>query len=222
AVAGIVSDLLGGVAVGADDDFFALGGTSLLVGQLSTRIAVELDAKLSLAELACARTVAAFADLVDERTGRTEVDTGLDLSSPVPPTPPAIARADRGRPIPLSFQQERVWFFAQLAPDNIAYNFQATVSLHGDLNTGALRAALDAIARRPEMLRTAFVSVEGVAVQQPTASVGAPLRVLDVPREQADDVVAAELAQPLDLTSAPLARWLLLRHGGGENTFVHV
>ncbi|MFI7426808.1 amino acid adenylation domain-containing protein [Micromonospora sp. NPDC049836] len=222
AVARIVSDLLGGVAVGADDDFFALGGTSLLVGRLSARIAVELGAKLSLAELARARTIAAFADLVDERTGRPQVDTGLDLDSPIPPTPPPITRADRSRPIPLSFQQRRVWFFAQLAPGNIAYNFQATVSLRGDVDTAALRAALDEIVRRHEMLRTTFVSVDGVAVQQPVASMGAPLRVLDVPREQADDVVVAELAQPFDLTSAPLARWLLLRHGGGENTFVHV
>src|SRR4029079_10450190 len=35
-------------------------------------------------------------------------------------------------------------------------------------------------------------------------------------------VGGAGRAQTFDLTRPPLARWLLLRHGGGENTFVHV
>src|SRR5206468_740488 len=82
--------------------------------------------------------------------------------------------------------------------------------------------ALDEIVRRHEILRTAFITVDGVAVQRPVAKVSAPLRVLDVPPEDAQNVIAAELAQPFDLTSAPLARWLLLRHGDGENTFVHM
>lgn len=222
AVAGIVSGLLGDIAVGADDDFLALGGTSLLVGRLSTRIAAELGAKLSLAELMSARTIAAFADMVDERTGRTEVEAGPELNSPTPPTPPSIGPAGRDRPIPLSLQQERVWFFAQLSPGNIAYNFQATMSLHGKVNIEALRGALDEIVRRHEILRTAFVTVGGVAVQWPVARVSAPLRVLDVSLEHAENVIAAELTQPFDLTSAPLARWLLLRHGDDENTFVHM
>jgi amino acid adenylation domain-containing protein len=222
AVAAIVSGLLGDVAVGVDDDFFALGGTSLLVGRLSTRIAVELGSTLSLAELMSARTIAAIADMIDERTGRAEEEAVLELDSPTPPALPPIGRAARNLPIPLSLPQERVWFFTQLSPTNIAYNFQAAVTLHGEVNTEALRGALDEIVRRHEILRTAFVSVAGVAVQRPVANVSAPLRVVDVPLEHAENVIAAELAQPFDLTSPPLARWLLLRHGDGQNTFIHV
>ena len=62
-----------------------------------------------------------------------------------------------------------MWFFEQLSPGNLAYNIQATVSLHGEVNTEALRAALDEIVRRHEILRTAFVTVDGVAMQQPVA-----------------------------------------------------
>jgi Lantibiotic dehydratase, N terminus len=50
-----------------------------------------------------------------------------------------------------------------LAPGNLAYNFQATVSLHGEVNTEALRAAFDEIVRRHEVLRTAFVAAEFTA-----------------------------------------------------------
>jgi amino acid adenylation domain-containing protein len=227
AVAGIVARLLGGGQVGADDDFFALGGTSLLVGRLAAQIAAELQSTVSLADLLRARTVAAIAAMVDERTGQqggqhAAVASPKPDSPPAPPARPPIRPGRRDRPIPLSLQQERVWFFEQLSPGNLAYNFQATVSLHGEVNTGALRGALDEIVRRHEILRTAFVTVDGVAMQRPVTKVRAPLRVLDVPAEHAEKVIASELRKPFDLTRPPLARWLLLRHEGGENTLVHV
>ena len=227
AVAGIVSRLLGGVQVGADDDFFALGGTSLLVGRLAAQIAAELRAAVSMADLLRCRTVAVIAELVDKRTGQQAAlqttGAGPEPGSPAEaPALPPIRPRRRDQSIPLSLQQERVWFFEQLAPGNLAYNFQATVSLHGEVNTEALRAAFDEIVRRHEVLRTAFVAVDGVATQRPLTEVRAPLLVLDVPAEHADEVIAAALRKPFDLTRPPLARWLLLRHGGGENTLVHV
>ena len=222
-VASIMARLLGGVQVGADDDFFALGGTSLMIAHLATEIAAEQQVTVTLAELLRARTVAAIAAIVDERT--TPLTAGASPEAGAPAAAPALppVRPGRGdRPVPLSLQQERVWFFEQLSPGNLAYNFQATVALHGEVNTEALRAALDEIVRRHEILRTAFVTVDGVAMQQPVAGVQAPLRVLDVPAERADEVVAAEVRKPFDLSAPPLARWLLLRHAPDENTFVHV
>ena len=51
ALAEIVARLLGGVQVGAADDFFALGGNSLLVGRLATEITAQLAVTLSLADV---------------------------------------------------------------------------------------------------------------------------------------------------------------------------
>jgi amino acid adenylation domain-containing protein len=222
ALAGMVAGLLGGVQVGAADDFFALGGNSLLVGRLAAEIAATLAVTLSLADVYRAPTVSAIAALVDERAGQRAAVPGVKLDSPPPvPSRLPVRPAPRDRLVPLSLQQQRVWFFEQLAPGNLAYTTQATVSLHGEVDTGALRAALDEIVRRHEVLRTAFVTVDGVAMQQLVTDVAAPLRVLDVPAEQAEDVIAAELRRPFDLTRPPLARWVLLRHSGGENTLVY-
>jgi len=226
ALAAIVAGLLGGVQVGATDDFFALGGNSLLVGRLAAEITAKLAVTLSLADVYRAPTVSAIAALIDERAGRSEGQSaavpGVKLSSP-PPMPSRLpARpGPRDRPVPLSLQQQRVWFFEQLAPGNLAYTTAATVSLHGEVDTGVLRAALDEIVRRHEVLRTAFVTADGVAMQQLVTGVTAPLRVLDVPAEQAEKVIAAESRRPFDLTRPPLARWVLLRHPGGENTLIY-
>ena len=178
---------------------------------------------LSLADVYRAPTVSAIAALIDERAGHGSAVPGTQRDSPPPmPSRLPVRPARRDRPIPLSLQQQRVWFFEQLAPGNLAYTFQATVSLHGDVDTGVLGAALDEIVRRHEILQTAFVTVDGVAMQQLVAGVTAPLRVLDVPAEQADEVIGAELRKPFDLTRPPLARWVLVRHGDGENTLVYV
>ena len=165
ALAGIVTRLLGGVEVGADDDFFALGGTSLLVGRLAAQIAVELQVEVSMADLLRVRTVAAIAGIVDERACQqaTAASPEPDSRSAAPARPP-IRLARRDRPIPLSMQQERVWFFEQLSPGNLAYNFQATVSLHGEVNVEALRAALD------EIVRIAFDQTSQGFLSQPNSS----------------------------------------------------
>jgi amino acid adenylation domain-containing protein len=226
AVASIMARLLGKAVVGAEDDFFALGGSSLLVGRLAAEITAELQVTVTMADLLHARTVAGIAVIVDQRAGQAHPQTApaaleRDLV-PAAPAPPPVRPGRRDQPVRLSLQQERVWFFEQLSPGNLAYNFQATVSLHGEVNAGALRAALDEIVRRHEILRTAFVTVDGVAMQQPLEGVQAPLRILDVPAERTDEIVAAEVGKPFDLGAPPLARWLLLRHGAGENTFIHV
>ncbi|HEY2579905.1 MAG TPA: amino acid adenylation domain-containing protein [Streptosporangiaceae bacterium] len=224
-LAGIVARLLGTAEVGADDDFFALGGTSLLVGRLATQIAGELHVTVGLRELMAVRTVTAIAALIDSRAvpadSAAERSSGQENMVTAPSRPP-VRRARRDRPIPLSLPQERVWFFEQLSPGNLAYNFQATVALHGEVDVAVLQAALDEIVRRHEILRTGFVAVDGVAQQRPLARAKAPLRVLDVPSGHAEKVIAAELRKPFDVARPPLARWLLLRHGAGENTFLHM
>jgi amino acid adenylation domain-containing protein len=232
ALAGIVSRLLGNVEAGAADDFFALGGTSLMAGRLAAGIAAELAARVTIDEIFRARTVTAIAAIIDRRTAGTAGDAGARTGGPpaggelpavvAAPGRPPIHPARRDRPIPLSLPQERVWFFEQLSPGNLAYNFQATVSLCGEVDVAALRAALDEIVRRHEILRTAFVTIDGVGMQRPHAVARAPLRVLDIPAAHAEKVLAAEMREPFDLTTPPLARWLLLRHPGGENTFVHI
>ena len=178
---------------------------------------------MSLADLLRARTVAAIAAILDERAGEQAAAASRQPDSPpAAPARPPIRPGRRDQPIPLSLEQERIWFFEQLSPGNLAYNIQVTVSLHGEVRTEALRAALDEIVRRHEILRTAFVTVDGVPMQRPLATARAPLRVLDVPAEDAEEAIDAELGTPFDLTRPPLARWLLLRHSGDENTLVHV
>ena len=66
-----------------------------------------------------------------------------------------------GEPCPLSFAQQRLWFIAQLEPDNPAYNCMEALRMTGKLNVPLLEQTLNEVVRRHEALRTTFELVGG-------------------------------------------------------------
>ena len=79
---------------------------------------------------------------------------------------PPVERADRSRPLPLSFMQQRLWFLDKLEGGGAAYHIPGALRLNGRLDRVAFRRALDAIVARHEALRTRFVERDGEAVQE--------------------------------------------------------
>src|SRR5215207_7324481 len=89
-----------------------------------------------------------FGSILDRlREKKREVLPGRGGIVPAP-------RASSGSP--LSFAQQRLWFLAQLRPDDTAYNVAAAVELRGRLDAGALGDAFRRVVRRHETLRTTF------------------------------------------------------------------
>ena len=127
-----------------------------------------------------------------------------------------IEKADRSGPLPLSFAQQRLWFITQLdASASTAYHLMGGVRLLGQLNREALRAALDQIVARHEVLRTRFEQTDGVAVQVIAPTGRFALQEQDWRADShADarlrDLSAAESDLPFDLGSGPLIRGQLI------------
>ncbi|MEP0752182.1 amino acid adenylation domain-containing protein [Trichocoleus sp. Lan] len=118
---------------------------------------------------------------------------------------------------PLSFAQQRLWFFDQLEPGNTSYNIPAAVRVKGTLDAIALEHSLNAIIERHEALRTVFTTVDGHPVQVITPQLKLTLPFVDLrelpntEREQAvRQLATAEAQKPFDLTQAPLLRVSLL------------
>jgi amino acid adenylation domain-containing protein len=75
--------------------------------------------------------------------------------SPLPPAAPATASPKR-----LSFAQESLWYFDELAPQSPLYNIPQAFRLHGHLDRAALERAFLALVERQSALRTRFLVLD--------------------------------------------------------------
>src|SRR5262249_18456694 len=111
---------------------------------------------------------------------------------------------------PLSFVQERLWFFDQFVPGCPAYNSFRALRLGGPLDISALQRTLDALVARHETLRTTFPVVGGSPRQEVNQARPVPLPVLDLGNLCEDERDAAlreqvvpAARQPFDLSRDP-------------------
>ncbi|HSF41471.1 MAG TPA: amino acid adenylation domain-containing protein, partial [Thermoanaerobaculia bacterium] len=165
-LAGVWAEILGVPKVGVRDGFFELGGHSLLATRLVARVRQVFGVEVPLRALFEEPTVEALARRVEAAETKG--------------APPILPIPRDGRPLPLSFAQERLWVLDQLEPGNTTLNMPASYPLEGDLGPGVLARALSEVARRHEVLRTTFGSEEGRPFQRIAPARPVPLPVVDL------------------------------------------
>nr|MDP9106661.1 condensation domain-containing protein [Candidatus Eremiobacteraeota bacterium] len=102
------------------------------------------------------------------------------LRVPVAADEPALRAIPRDGAVPLSYAQQRLWLLEQLGAGGAAYLVPAALELDGELDVDALQRGFDTIVRRHEILRTAFVSEDGLAVARIDDAATVPLRHADL------------------------------------------
>ncbi|APR77528.1 Siderophore biosynthesis non-ribosomal peptide synthetase [Minicystis rosea] len=214
AIAGIFAEVLKVGDVGAHDGFFVLGGHSLVATQAVARIRDAFGIELPLRALFESPTPAALAAVV---RARIEADRGVAV--------PPIERVSRDGDLPLSFGQERLWFLAQLEPDNPAYVISSAARLRGPLDVGALSQALTELVRRHETLRTTFAVRAGRPAQMLHAPRPIDLSIIDLsvaldPLDAARIAVSEEALARFDLERGPLFRARLFRLAADDHALV--
>jgi amino acid adenylation domain-containing protein len=228
--------------VGIHDNFFRIGGHSLLAAQLATRLRGSMQVDIPLRRMFESPTIAQLAEVIDQ-TVQTSAANG-----PASHRRPAIKRvarktvlldaetiSDHFQPpaqevicLPASFAQQRLWFIDQLTPGKATYNIPGALRIRGKLDVEVLERALKEVVRRHETLRTRFATVHGEPQQVIEEQVKIQLPLLDltsIPGEKEREAEAMRLAreeakQPFDLQQAPLMRGKLLRLGPQEHVLL--
>jgi amino acid adenylation domain-containing protein len=193
--------------VGANDNFFDLGGHSLRATRVAARLRIGFRIDLPLRKIFELPTIAELARCVaDLRRGETG------------PTDAPITPAERRDEPPLSSAQQRLWYLHKLDPLSSAYNIPAAYHVYGPLNVPALAAALNEIIQRHESLRTAVAEVDGQPVQRVLSDGQLNLPLVDLTAMVSAEIDAAvarlvdsDAHEPYDLSQAPLMRAQLLR-----------
>ncbi|MCP4657643.1 MAG: amino acid adenylation domain-containing protein, partial [bacterium] len=206
-------ELLGIGPIGIHDEFFALGGNSLVATQLLSRLRDRFGTELVLRTIFDHGTVAALAQRLEEQEAAV---AGEPMTAIVP--------VARDRDLVLSFAQQRLWFIAQYEPASAGYNLPHGVRISGRLNVRGLARAIAEIGRRQESLRTAFRAVDGRPLQIIAPELRWELPVVDLEalpaaRREAESRrwFRADARRPFDLTRPPLLRLALVRRDDDDH-----
>ena len=206
AVAEVWCELLGREQVCIDDNFFELGGHSLMAITASVRFKDRLGAQVGTRDIFEHPVLADLARFLRERPRQS-----------LAALPPLIQASRRERAVP-SFAQQRLWFVEQIEGPSALYHMPMTMRLDRRFGEDAVRAALTALQRRHESLRTAFSEVNGIPRALVAREAEVPLRVLDLSglgagaiEQRCEKLIGDDVQAPFDLARAPLYRALLLR-----------
>ena len=180
-VARVWQDVLGKEHIGPHDNFFEIGGQSLLAVRVAARLREAFDVDLPVSrifEFQALGDLAAHIDGLKINNATAGHERG---GIPAPHSRLQGERTARYRPLvarrgrimsatnvyvfPTSFAQRSFWFLHQMQPASSFYNIPIALHLKGSLDAKILAMVFDTILERHEPFRTVFRLEEGDPVQ---------------------------------------------------------
>jgi acyl-CoA synthetase (AMP-forming)/AMP-acid ligase II/acyl carrier protein len=203
-LAGIWAEVLQVERVGVNDDFFALGGDSLLATHFLVHLHEAMHIEVEASSLFEASTVGDMARHIET----------LIQAGPASRLPSAIVRVPRENGVaPASFAQERLWKLQQALPDIPFFNILYALRLTSAVDAAVLERCINEIVRRHESLRTTFILADGRTMQVIAPQLTVPLALHDLrallPGEKESighELIQDELVHSFDLGNGPLIR----------------
>ncbi|MER7188093.1 amino acid adenylation domain-containing protein, partial [Streptomyces hyaluromycini] len=192
--------------VGPDDDFFDLGGHSVLattlIGRIRSTFSVEVDHRVLFDAPTPSELVAAL-----EEGGQAR---------------PPLTRRPRPAELDASYAQRRMWFLQQLGGPGAAYNVPSVLRIDGSLDVPALSAALGDVTARHESLRTVLPYVDGRLLQEVLPAAVPDVRALAVSEAELARRLAEGARRPFDLSVEPPLRAELFTTGPDRHVLLLV
>ena len=228
--------VLGRGSVGRTDNFFQVGGHSLLAMRMVARVREQFGIDASVADLFSHPVLADLAAVwaaghkqLPQTSGEKLAGVALPKApekglARVPSASAAVAAAAVATPA-----QTRLWFLQQYLPESPVYHVPFVYRLRGPLHPAALAKALESVAGRHSSLRTTFELV-GTDLRAPVSATPMwPLAVEEATGSTPADLEAdalhrarACMAMPFDLERGPPVRGLVVRMGAEDALLVLV
>ncbi len=210
----VLAEIWGGLLavhdVRGDDDFFALGGHSLLTQRVVAGVRERLQRRIEVSDVFMAPTLAALAKRVDD----------------APATAPVTRQGNgavSGTTALLTDAQRRIWAAEQLAPGGTP-NVVLGLRIEGPLHVAALERALNAVIDRHQELRARFPFVQGRPVRRVLAELTVrlhaaprPIQFGESPLDAATRLAGQAARAPFDVAQGPLVHCELWRLGSHDH-----
>jgi amino acid adenylation domain-containing protein len=212
-LAQIWARVLGLVEIDVNQNFYDMGGDSILAGQLFNEINHEYPEVINISDIFTYPSIVELSKYIDEKGG-------FEHSG----KPDSMEPADLDiQPLPLkefypmSSAQKRMFILHQIEGGNLSYNMPFVLLVEGKLDRQRVEEAFRKLIQRQESLRTTFDTVAGEPVQRIHQTVefqmeywdgedGRDSFVHDHSIQDSISKIITEFIQPFDLSRAPLLR----------------
>jgi FkbH-like protein len=169
-----------------NDNFFAMGGSSLQAVSMIAEINNEYRVQLSLGDFYQTPTLSHLKCLIKQKSTSVSISTS-DTK--------------------LSDTQKGMWFFQHSLPMSYTYNMPMTYQLVGKLDRNKLEDAVNIIIRESDTLRTSFTSNEG----EPSFSIRSNINLRiayhdSLSLQEVESEIGRLTQEPFNLAKPPLLR----------------
>ena len=197
----LFQEIMGLEEIQINDNFFDLGGDSLLGVEIINEIHKRFDKKVSYNDLFSNPVIGDLAELLEEKK-----DSQYQPIIPIP-----VAEKYR-----VSFGQKRIYILHNMQENPTAYNIYDTFIIHEDIDLDAFKLALDFVYHRHSSFRTTF-SIEGEELYQKLHSDGSfsfeyrDLTSSEFSTSKINQQINDYCSVPFDLEKGPLAKISLIK-----------
>lgn len=192
---GIWKNILDGKDVSPEDNFFTLGGHSLLVVEMLPLIEKELHKSIS------ARLIFENPQLKDLASALHEQSASLNLK--IEENIPVLPQADF---YPVTHNQQQVWYLEEMYPDTMMHNLPSSIHLKFEVDAAILEKTLNLLIERHESLRTGLYTQDGICVQKVLPEARIKLEVVKIAEDQVQLVLNEEAKYIFNKEAPPLIR----------------
>ncbi|EPR10083.1 condensation domain-containing protein [Ruminiclostridium papyrosolvens] len=201
-LAQIWGTVLGYKEIDINEDFYELGGDSIIAANISNRAAKQIDASLSVADILAFTTIQELSDYIDK-----------DLKKQIfaPKISKFIEPVEEKDYYPASSAQKRLYVLGQLKGIETCYNMPGVMIIEGMLNKARFEDAFKTLVQRHETLRTSFKTVNCEIVQVVHKDTQFKVKYSELDDfKGTEEVIVRSLmhsfVKPFNLETAPLLR----------------
>ncbi|MHB8064942.1 MAG: HAD-IIIC family phosphatase, partial [Ruminiclostridium sp.] len=203
-VANIWADTLGFEEININDNFYELGGDSIIATRIINSINNTFGILIEVSSLMRRPTILGVAELVSESC--------LSQNSKV-----RISQVEKNDYYKASIMQRQVFAQAQFKEIGTALNTPLVLQFDGELDRSRVQAVFEKLIQRHEAFRTSFAFANGDIVQYVHNTVDFKIDNIKVDEKNADETLKT-IVHPFDLSKAPLLRASILELSNGKHT----
>lgn len=185
-------------SIGIFDNFFEIGGHSLLASLLISRINERFKTSISV------RVVFEFPTIFDlSKKIRQVIKENKEILPPIVPQTDKKVRA--------SFAQERLWTLEKIVGSNGQYNMSLTYKITGKLDVKTLERSICKLVDRQKILQTSFTFKNNQLFIKAAHKIAA-VEIIDLQEKEENyrKLVNERAQQPFDLSHGPYFRPVII------------